>query len=196
MSKPGMPSREPAYFERLYYRNRDPWNFSNSTYEQEKYRATIAALGKRRFQSGCEIGCSIGVLTKMLAARCHTLLALDVVDTALVDAAHRCINERHVTFEKRQIPRDWPSKLKFDLIICSEILYFLSSEDISQLANKMNEGLMPGGDILLVNYTGPIDEPCNGNDAAKIMMAETSSFSKMSCNIKADRYRIDLLTKY
>ena len=59
------------YFARIYAATSDPWNFSTSAYEHEKYRATIAALGGRCFARAFEIGCSIGVLTSMLAAHLH-----------------------------------------------------------------------------------------------------------------------------
>lgn len=191
-----MPSREPAYFEQLYNKNRDPWNFVCSIYEKEKYHNSIATLGNKRFQSGFEIGCSIGVLTKMIAERCDCLLAVDVVETALTDAADRCKHAKHVSFENRQMPQDWPCKVKFDLIVCSEILYFLSPEDISTLADRMSRSLIPGGNILLVNYTGKIQEPCNGDDAASIMITQTSSFCSLSTHLKSDGYRIDLLSRF
>ena len=63
-------SHDAEHFRRLYARSADPWGFRTSGYEQEKYRRTIAALGERRFRSGFEPGCSIGVLTRMLATRC------------------------------------------------------------------------------------------------------------------------------
>ena len=46
------------YFDRVYDRDADPWHFETSAYEREKYDATIALLGDRRFASGFEIGCS------------------------------------------------------------------------------------------------------------------------------------------
>ena len=63
-------SHDAEHFRRLYARSADPWAFRTSAYEKEKYRQTIAALGERRFRSGFEPGCSIGVLTRMLAERC------------------------------------------------------------------------------------------------------------------------------
>ena len=44
-------------------RDPDPWEFETSEYEAAKYDATIAALEGRRYATGLEIGCSIGVLT-------------------------------------------------------------------------------------------------------------------------------------
>ena len=83
-------SIEPAYFDALYAADPDPWRFASSDYEREKYAATLDALPPRRFAAALEVGCSIGVLTRQLAARCDTLLALDVAEAALAQARARC----------------------------------------------------------------------------------------------------------
>ncbi len=77
------PFTPPEYFEQLYVRDPDPWRFATSGYERDKYAATLAALPNRRFASGFEVGCSIGVLTRQLAERCDALLAADGSPTAL-----------------------------------------------------------------------------------------------------------------
>ena len=63
-------SRAATHFQCLYQANPDPWGFRTSAYEQTKYRQTLSALGDRHFTSGLEVGCSIGVLTRVLAERC------------------------------------------------------------------------------------------------------------------------------
>ena len=66
-------SLAPEYFEDVYNANDDPWNFASSEYEAAKYAATLAALPREKYASAFEIGCSIGVLTEKLAARCENL---------------------------------------------------------------------------------------------------------------------------
>jgi predicted TPR repeat methyltransferase len=183
-------SRPPDYFERLYAANPDPWDFETSAYEQEKYAATIAALEGRRFVNALEIGCSIGVLTARLAACCDRLLAVDVVDTALAKARARCAGFANVTFENRRLPRDWPAGA-FDLIVVSEVLYFLNREDIDLCATRAAVSLTPGGYALLVNYTEAIDEPCNGDEAAERFIA-ASRLAPVG-HVRREKYRIDLL---
>src|SRR5580692_9888787 len=109
MNAKHLTSRSPAYFDAMYTRSADPWNFESSEYERSKYQQTIDVLGPRRFRHAFEAGCSIGVLTKMLAARCDSLLAVDFSTTALAIAARRCNAIPHVEFERLQLPRDWPS---------------------------------------------------------------------------------------
>jgi cyclopropane fatty-acyl-phospholipid synthase-like methyltransferase len=185
-------SRPPAYFERLYAGKSDPWDFETSRYEQEKYDATIAALGGRRFRNAIEIGCSIGVLTVRLAAHCDKLLAVDVVESALAQAKTRCAGLPNVHFENRRLPQDWPEQTrKYDLIVLSEVLYFLTPADIRRLAELSAASLAPGGYALLVNYTETIDEPCSGNEAAEIFFASSIRLTRARQLIR-QKYRIDL----
>jgi cyclopropane fatty-acyl-phospholipid synthase-like methyltransferase len=187
-------SRPPNYFASLYARNPDPWDFAASAYEREKYDATIAALCARRFDSVLEIGCSIGVLTARLAGHCNRLLAIDVVDSALDLARERCAPLSNVRFANFCMPRDWPRICDtFDLIVLSEVLYFLSPADIRRLAAQCHSGLAIGGDTLLVNYTEAIDEPCSGDEAAEIFIT-ASQFARVG-HVRHKRYRIDLLRR-
>jgi hypothetical protein len=76
-------SLPPTFFDDIYAQDPDPWSFATSEYENTKYAVTLAALPRAHYGSGLEIGCSIGVLTEQLAARCDTLLSLDVAERAL-----------------------------------------------------------------------------------------------------------------
>ncbi|RYI86437.1 MAG: hypothetical protein EON47_22590, partial [Acetobacteraceae bacterium] len=75
-----------TYFDALYAATPDPWAFASSDYEREKYAATLAALPRPHYARVLEIGCSIGVLTRMLAGRGDAVVALDVAETALAAA--------------------------------------------------------------------------------------------------------------
>jgi predicted TPR repeat methyltransferase len=186
-------SRPPDYFARLYDANPDPWDFEGSAYEHEKYDATLATLDGRHFRSALEIGCSIGVLTARLASQCDRLLALDIVDSALARARARCASLHHVRFENRHLPQDWPDDgTPYDLILLSEVLYFLHPDDICRLAVKAAAALAPGGVALLVNYTEAIDEPCSGGEAAALFIA-ASGLAPVR-HLARPKYRIDLLT--
>jgi 2-polyprenyl-3-methyl-5-hydroxy-6-metoxy-1,4-benzoquinol methylase len=188
-----IPSRDAAYFAALYGANPDPWNFSGSFYERQKYQATIAALQGMHFNRAFEIGCSIGVLTQLLAPQCDFLLAADIVETALADARRRCAALPQVNFANLRVPEQWAAGPAFDLILCSEILYFLSPSDIVQVAHQILASLTPSGTVLLVNYTEPIDEPCGGDQAADIFIAAVSETLLPAYQQREAKYRIDRL---
>jgi SAM-dependent methyltransferase len=183
------PARDAAHFDALYAANPDPWNFATSPYEAEKYAATLAALGERNFVHGFEVGCSIGVLTARLAPRCQSLLAVDLATRALEAARARNEGAPHVVFEQRTIPDDWPEG-SFDLIILSEVLYFLTAGEIDRTAALARASLRHGGVILLVNYRGPIEEPLSGEAAADRFIARygaTPSAVRRSPGFRIDR---------
>ncbi len=112
-----------AYFEDLYASDADPWRFATSGYEREKYDATLAALPKARYASGLEIGCSIGILTRRLAARCDRLLATDIAEEPLREARRRSADAPWVEFDRSAAPSEWPEGT-FDLIVLSEVVYY------------------------------------------------------------------------
>src|SRR4051812_39395374 len=135
-------SRTAAHFQRLYEASPDPWGFASNPYEQAKYRETLLALGDRRFASGLEIGCSIGVLTRMLAPRCDALLGVDLVEQPLEAARARCADQPWVQFRRMRVPAEW-SAGQFDLIVLSEVLYFLAPADIDHTGRLVRASLLP-----------------------------------------------------
>jgi 2-polyprenyl-3-methyl-5-hydroxy-6-metoxy-1,4-benzoquinol methylase len=186
-------SRDATHFARLYQSNPDPWGFCTDPYEQAKYRRTIEILHGFRFTSALEVGCSIGVLTNMLAPQCDTLLALDIVDQPLETAAKRCANQPWVQFQRMQVPAEWPAR-RFDLILLSEVLYFLTPPDIDQCARQVKASLLPHAQILLVNWLGHSDDPCSGDQAAERFITATAGTLAVQLQERQPRYRLDLLT--
>jgi predicted TPR repeat methyltransferase len=185
-------SMKPAWFEALYASDPDPWRFATSDYEAAKYDDTLAALGERRFASAFEVGCSIGVLTARLALRCDRLLAVDVADAALERARVACADLPWVSFARMQVPQDWPEGA-FDLILFSEVLYYLGPADIQRTAALSVAALVPGGAVLLVHWTGPTNYPVSGDEAAESFAAACAGRLRSVTQARRAQYRLDLL---
>ncbi len=196
MTRAIIPSRDAGYFATLYAANPDPWNFSASAYEHRRYQATMAALEDIVVGNAFEIGCSIGILTGILAPRCTSLFAVDIVESALAAAKLHCAGMPHVTFANRHVPEQWPVGQKFDLILISEVLYFLTPTDIARVAAQVVTSLSPNGTVLLVNYTEPVDEPSNGDQAADIFIAASHAALRVSLQQRHPKFRIDRLQQY
>ncbi len=186
------PPVTPEHFDRLYASDPDPWKFATSEYERDKYAATLAALPRPRFARAFEVGCSIGVLTRQLAARCNAILAVDVADAALGGAAARCRDQSHVQFARMVVPQDWPPGA-FDLILFSEVLYYLDDADRAAAARLSLQSLSPGGAMVLVNWHGPTDGFCTGDDAAEAMIAACAPALRPVTQQRAEKYRLDVL---
>ena len=153
----------------LYTADPDPWNFSASPYERAKYALTLNAMPKSRYQSALEVGCSIGVLTRSLASRCDALLAIDAAEKPLVEARRRCADLASVSFEQMFVPEQWPGGV-FDLILLSEVVYYLSREDVGRLAASVTRSLATDGSVILVHWTGSTDYPLSGDEAVALFI--------------------------
>ena len=180
-----------AYFQALYERDPDPWRFASSDYERDKYAATLAAIGEGPIGRAWEVGCSIGVFTAALADRCEALLAVDVAEAALDQARRRCAGKPHVRLVRLCVPAEWPEG-RFDLIVFSEVLYFLSVSDIRLTARRSVASLSPGGRILLVNWTGENGQALSGEAAADAFLVAIPELSMLSQD-RRPGYRLDVV---
>ena len=194
---PSQPSLTPAYFDSLYSTDADPWKFQTSAYEAEKYAATLAALPKARYRSALEIGGSIGVLTEKLAARCDSLLSVDVSEMAQQQAIDRCRSLSHVRFQLMQVPHAYPQE-QFDLTVLSEVGYYWCWEDLKQAQQLIVQHLEPGGHLLLVHWTpyaAYYDNPLSGDEVHESFLALPSTQMKHLTGNRADKYRLDLFER-
>nr|MBA3572624.1 class I SAM-dependent methyltransferase [Pyrinomonadaceae bacterium] len=180
------------YFDRLYARCADPWDFETSPYEAAKYAATLAALPRPRYANPLELGCSIGVLTQLLAQRCERLLATDVSEAALAQARVRCADLPRVIFDRRDISANFPDG-RFDLILISEVGYYFSPPDLESLRAKIATVLAPRGHLLLVHYTGETNYPLAADAVHETFLAwKGRTWSHLKTN-RSDRYRLDMV---
>jgi predicted TPR repeat methyltransferase len=182
----------PDYFEALYDGGRDPWRFATSDYEREKYEATLAAIGEARIGRAWEVGCSIGVFTQALAGLCDHLLAVDVAENALAQARTRCAALAHVELQRMHIPDEWPTG-RFDLIVFSEVLYYLTPVDIRAAAWRSLLSLAPRGRVVLVHWIGETDYPCTGDEAASVFLATCGHRMTTVRQERYANYRLDVL---
>ena len=184
-----------ARFNALYRSNGDPWGFTVRPYEQMKYDVTLAALPRLRYARALEVGCSIGVLSEKLASRCARFLGVDVSDEAIGMARRRCRSSRNASFNVTEVPRQWPHA-EYDLIVLSEILYFLTAAEVANVARLVARDLERNGDCVLVNWLGHTDTTLTGEEAAglftEFLMAERSWWT-CSSQVRPE-YRVDVLT--
>ncbi|CAO4172312.1 class I SAM-dependent methyltransferase [Methylorubrum aminovorans] len=182
------------YFAEIYASDPDPWRFTSSAYEAEKYDATLRALPRTRYENALEVGCSIGVFTRALAPRCGALTALDVAQAALDAAQTRCAEYPQVRFVRGAVPEVWPEG-RFDLIVFGEMLYFLSPADLARLVARVEASLEPGGDCVLVHWLGETDYPLSGDAAAEGFITGTAPFCRVLPGLRTEAYRLDVLRR-
>lgn len=181
------------YFDDLYTSNPDPWDFETSEYEHLKYTKTLTSLPRARYQNALEVGCSIGVLTQQLAQRCDRLLAIDISEVALGTAKKRLHNQDNVTLEKAAIPDDFPAGA-YDLVLLSEVGYYLCIDDLSQAKEKIKNNLITGGDLILIHWTHFVEDyPITGDQVHELFIADKSL--RKFADFRSADYRLDVLRK-
>jgi len=132
----------------------DPWNYTTSPEESDRFRSASELLDLARedrlFENAFEIGCSEGVFTKMLAPRCKSLLAVDISQVALCRAQQRC-KGNDVRIEQWNLFTS-PAPENLDLVVVMDVLeYFLYPADVRFARDKLVRTLLPGGYLLVGN---------------------------------------------
>jgi SAM-dependent methyltransferase len=150
-----------AYFVQMYATDPDPWGFDSSWYEQRKYALTLAALPERRYERAVEPGCANGAFTALLADRCDRLYAYDLLDATVERARRRLAHRGHVDVRRERFPGWWPDG-SGDLVVWSEIAYYLDGKGADEVINGLDRWLRPGGDLVAVHYTGATNYPRTG----------------------------------
>lgn len=146
----------PGYFDRLYQQP-DPFQYRSRWYEARKRALTLACLPRQRFGSAWEVGCSNGVLTAELAVRCDALLGTDLSAVALASAAVSTRAWPHVSLQQACHPGDWPAG-RFDLIVASEVGYYLPPAVLPEFAAKLRGSLAEDGLLVACHWLHPFDE--------------------------------------
>ena len=181
---------EREYFEGLYAGSQDPWGFETSEYERRKYESTLEALGGRRFGRALEVGASIGVFTAMLAPFCDELLAVDTSEKAVTLARERLAGFANVRVEQKTLPEEMPGGT-FDLIVASEVLYYLTEDLVLKTLGLFEEALAPGGLLLAVHWRKQTKTyPLLGDEVQKLLVRNTR-LSNTQTTIEPE-YRLDL----
>ncbi len=169
----------------LYADTSDPWGFEHSDYEQKKFAATRKALSRPRYACVFELGCGNGQLARHLEQMSGRYVGMDAVGIA-VEAARRAVPT--ASFIQNFYPCPLPDE-DFDLLIVSEILYFLDEGSLRRLASEITTR-WPEAEVLCVSWLGETDHALQGEQALNIFFAALSShaFDRV---VKTNRYRID-----
>jgi SAM-dependent methyltransferase len=174
-----------SYFDGMYAASPDPWGFTSRWYEARKYAITMAMLPKAHYRDAFEPGCSIGVLTDLLASRCQHLLCCDIAPAAVKAAAERTAAHRNVQVQQRAIPQDWPEG-QFDLIVLSEILYYFAGPDLDQVLDLAAAALRPGATLLAVHWRHPVAEHPRSGDNAHAALVARPELTRLAGHTEAD----------
>lgn len=156
--------------DELHREHADPWGVDRRWYERRKRDLLLAALPRERFARGVEIGCSTGALTEDLAARCDSLIAVDSSTTAVAAATRRLAHHPHVKVEHASVPDEFDPAEQLDLVVLSEVAYFLSRAALEVLAARVTASLTDNGVVVLCHWKHEIEGwPLDGPTAHDLL---------------------------
>jgi SAM-dependent methyltransferase len=158
-------------FDQMFRESDDPWAFRTRWYEVRKRTLTLACLPDRRYAHGYEPGCANGELSAALATRCDRLLASDVSARAVELARQRLVEFPHARVAQAQLPEGWPEG-SFDLIVVSELGYFLDAQGVDEIGESARASLRPGGTVLACHWRRPIQGGSLDGDAVHERLAQ------------------------
>ena len=180
------------YFAAMYAGSDDPWGFRTRWYEKRKRDVTLAALTKPRYRRAFEPGCSIGVLTAGLAGRCDELVATDLDDRALGTAREALAGHDHVRVGRLAVPQEWPDGM-FDLVVVSELGYYLGSPDLDLLLDRVVGSLAPLGTLLVCHWRHQVADYPSSGDAVHQRVLDRPELVRAVAHEEED-FRLDLMT--
>jgi len=145
------------------YRARNtPQYFSHEAdgYQVFRHTAIVAFLSNIK-SAQCkklkilDVGCGTGVLTFMLSKK---LESNDVIGCDFIDEVISTAREKYesIRFEISTLPHLEMNIPKRDLVVLSEVLYYLDDEGIDVALNRINDNLRDGGYVFISSKIGGI----------------------------------------
>lgn len=143
-----------ADFDRLYRLSADPFGIESYPYEQKKIQRVVDQIATQRFNHILDIGCGTGSLSRRIAPFADTVTAIDYSPQAITRAAqydnpsnirYTCVNLVTFSYET------------YDLILCSEVLYYLPTLDLLSFVEIVKQ--QAGCTLISIGKIGePVDE--------------------------------------
>ena len=179
--------------DELHDSSSDPWQVRTSWYEQRKRAVTLAALPHERYSRGVEVGGSVGALAETIATRCDRLVVVDESEAAVAAARSSLRGLDHVDVVRGSVPEDWPAGL-FDLVVVSELGYFLSPARLRRLVSRVDTSLTDDGAVVLCHWRHPVRGwPLDGPRVHELWTG-SSALPVVATHLEAD-FRLDVLSR-
>ena len=148
------PDAQARHFDALFSDDADPWRTRTRWYERRKRALTMAVLPQERYARACEPGCGAGETTLALSGRCEEVVSSDASAAAVTQARARVAGLAHVTIAQARMPGDWPAGT-FDLIVLSELGYYLAADELARLAQHCRDAMRKVGTLVACHWRHP-----------------------------------------
>lgn len=178
------------HFEQLYQVTADPWGVKTKWYERRKRQLLLAVLPHENYRHGFEPGCGNGETTLALLARCQRLTAADFSESAiqLCNAQIKNKDRHRLHLQKLHIPQEWPTVPPggFDLLVVSELAYYLSDEELQQFSQRCLSSLASGGHLLMCHWQHSAADRLQTTETIHRQMEATAPLESMVKHAEKD----------
>ena len=140
-----------AGFEAKFGADCDPWSTWTDRDEAVKRAAILHALGPGPLGRVLELGAGNGSNSRSLATRALRLDATEATAEGTRLVARAVEGEHRARASKLVVPASLP-RPTYDAIVIAELLYYLSSRDMTALARQVAVRLRPGGRLVLAHH--------------------------------------------
>jgi SAM-dependent methyltransferase len=179
-----------THFQKLYQQDDDPWQVRCRWYEQRKRALLLASLPAQRYRHVYEPACGNGELTAALAVRADRLMASDVSPIAVKLTRQRLAvrpgGNALVSVQCHRVPQDWPVDARFDLIVISELAYYLSRLDLAQLRDHCINTLSADGVLVMCHWRHPFQDRVLDTAGAHAMFDASTALHRLARHDEAD----------
>lgn len=162
----------PGFFNHFFDEG-DPFGFDRNPEESLKFARTLEVCGAGRYGRVLELGCAVGSFTEVLTERADDVLALDVSQAAVDQVALRLQDHSNVRTRAMDIPAEFPEET-FDLVVASDVLYYLSVEKLRHCLTRIEASLADGGAFVAVHYVPRMGSVLNGDEAHDLVASNTT----------------------
>jgi SAM-dependent methyltransferase len=166
------PEMRRGFFDH-FFDDGDPFGFDINPEERLKFQKTLEVCGEGPLGRILELGCAVGSFTEILAPRATDVLAVDVSQAAVDQVVRRLRDHPNVRAKAMSIPAEFPDET-FDLVVASDVLYYLSVEELKRCVARIEAALSDGATFVAVHYVPRMGSVLNGDEAHDILVAHTT----------------------
>lgn len=149
-------------FDAHYKRYTNPFSLKGKKYEKQKLSDTLRLISAPHIEIAIDYGCGIGDASIALSGRANRILSIDGSAVALERLGARIMGRRLKNIELRHATIDdpWPiaTAERADLILASEVLYYLSASELRAIGPLFRSSLRDEGRMLTCHYRKPFHD--------------------------------------
>jgi predicted TPR repeat methyltransferase len=161
----------PGFFDH-FYDDGDTFGYDRNPEDQLKFARTLEVCGGNGLGRVLELGCAVGSFTEVLVPHASEVLALDVSRATVERVRERMHGSSHVRAVAMTLPDEFPEG-EFDVVVASDVLYYLPVADLQRCVERIEASLDVGGAFVAVHYVPRMGSVLNGDEAHDVIAAHT-----------------------